>query len=219
LSQGQASKELQVSFLDYPASFRELVRQFRRLPGIGPRSAERIALWLLRSPDSKPEQLLAAISEARLTLKPCHRCGFFAESDECLLCGDEARAGRELCVVESASDILPLERTGVFRGRYHALGGKLSPLDGIGPEQLRIVELIERIGEEHPSEVILALGADVEGEATAHYLAELLNPTGVHVTRIAQGLPAGGGVEHADQITLHRALANRGVYSSRLANR
>ena len=204
-----------MSFLDYPNSFRELVRQFRRLPGIGPRSAERIALWLLRSPDAKPEQLLSALAKARENLKVCRLCGFFSEQEECLLCRDEARAGRELCIVESATDILPLERTGVFRGRYHALGGKLSPLDGVGPEQLRIAELIERVGTEHPSEVILALGVDVEGEATSHYLAELLAPTGVHVTRIAQGLPAGGGVDQADQITLHRALANRGVYGAR----
>ena len=202
-------------FLDYPDSFRELVRQFRRLPGIGPRSAERIALWMLRSPDAKPDQLLSAISNAKENLKICRRCGFFSDLEECPLCRDEARSGRELCIVESATDILPLERTGVFRGRYHALGGKLSPLDGIGPDQLRIAELIERVGAERPSEIILALGADVEGEATAHYLAELLAPTGVHITRIAQGLPAGGGVEQADQITLHRALANRGVYGSR----
>jgi len=201
--------------LDYPDSFRELVRQFRRLPGIGPRSAERIALWMLRSPDAKPDQLLAAITGARQYLKICRLCGFFSEQEECALCRDEARAGRELCIVETATDILPLERTGVFRGRYHALGGKLSPLDGIGPEQLRIAELIERVGSEHPSEVILALGADVEGEATSHYLAELLGPSGVAITRIAQGLPAGGGVEQADQITLHRALANRGAYGSR----
>ncbi|MEI6344492.1 MAG: recombination mediator RecR [Verrucomicrobiota bacterium] len=200
---------------DYPDSFRELVRQFRRLPGIGPRSAERIALWVLRSRDAKSEQLVSAISRASEILGTCRLCGFFAEQEECLLCLDEGRAGRELCIVESPTDILPLERTGVFRGRYHALGGKLSPLDGIGPEQLRIAELIERVGEERPSEVILALGVDVEGEATSHYLAEMLAPTGVHVTRIAQGLPAGGGVEQADQITLHRALANRGVYGRR----
>ena len=204
-----------MSHIDYPESFRELVRQFRRLPGIGPRSAERIALWLLRSPDAKPEQFLSAITRARQTLKSCRLCGFFAEQEECSLCRDEARAGRELCIVEMPTDILPLERTGVFRGRYHALGGKLSPLDGIGPEQLRITELIDRVAEERPSEVILALGVDVEGEATSHYLAEMLTPTGVHVTRIAQGLPAGGGVEQADQITLHRALANRGTYGSR----
>jgi recombination protein RecR len=204
-----------MSSLDYPESFRELVRQFRRLPGIGPRSAERISLWLLRSRDAKPEQLLAAITKARQVLQTCRLCGFFAEQEECSLCRDDGRSGRELCVVESATDILPLERTGVFRGRYHALGGKLSPLDGIGPEQFRISELLERVSEERPSEVILALGADVEGEATAHYLSELLAPSGVHVTRIAQGLPAGGGVEHADQITLHRALANRGAYGAR----
>jgi len=204
-----------MSSLDYPESFRELVRQFRRLPGIGPRSAERISLWLLRSRDAKPEQLLAAITKARQVLQTCRLCGFFAEQEECSLCRDDGRSGRELCVVESATDILPLERTGVFRGRYHALGGKLSPLDGIGPEQIRISELLERVSEERPSEVILALGADVEGEATAHYLSELLAPSGVHVTRIAQGLPAGGGVEHADQITLHRALANRGAFGAR----
>jgi recombination protein RecR len=204
-----------LSFLDYPDSFRELVRQFRRLPGIGPRSAERIALWLLRSPDAKTEHLLSAIAGARENLKTCRLCGFFSEQEECLLCRDEGRAGRELCIVESATDILPLERTGVFRGRYHALGGRLSPLEGIGPEQLRIAELVERLGSERPSEVILALGVDVEGEATAHYLAELLAPTGVHVTRIAQGLPAGGGVDQADQITLHRALSNRGAYGAR----
>ncbi len=198
--------------LDYPETFRELVRQFRRLPGIGPRSAERIALWMVRSPDAKSEQLVSAVVRARELLKTCRLCGFFAEDETCFLCRDESRAGRELCVVESATDILPLERTGVFRGRYHALGGKLAPLDGIGPEQLRIGELVERVGTERPSEVILALGADVEGEATSHYLAEMLAPTGVHVTRIAQGLPAGGGVEQADQITLHRALANRGAY-------
>lgn len=168
--------------LDYPESFRELVKQFRRLPGIGPRSAERIALWMLRSPDAKSDQLVAAVGRARESLKTCRLCGFFAEAEECSLCSDESRSGRELCVVESATDILPLERTGVFRGRYHALGGKLAPLDGIGPEQLRIGELVERVGGERPSEVILALGADVEGEATSHYLAEMLAPTGVHVT-------------------------------------
>jgi len=198
--------------LDYPESFRELVRQFRRLPGIGPRSAERIALWLMRSPDSKPDQLVSAVAAARELLATCTLCGFFAEEDLCAVCRDEARSGGELCLVETAADILPLERTGAFRGRYHALGGKLSPLDGIGPEQLRIAELLDRLASERPREVILALGADVEGEATAHYLAQMIAPTGVPVTRIAQGLPAGGGVEQADQVTLHRALAHRRAY-------
>lgn len=116
--------------LDYPESFRELVKQLRRLPGIGPRSAERIALWMLRSPDAKPDLLAAAIGRARETLRTCRLCGFFAEQEECALCRDTARGGVELCVVETATDILPLERTGVFRGRYHALGGKLSARRG-----------------------------------------------------------------------------------------
>lgn len=199
--------------LDYPESFRELVRQFRRLPGIGPRSAERIALWMTRSPDAKADQLVSAVSAARTRLFLCQSCGFFAEEAQCGICRDEARSGAELCVVENATDILPLERTGAFRGRYHALGGKLSPLDGVGPEQLRIAELLDRISQERPNEVILALGADVEGEATAHYLAEMIAPTGVPVTRIAQGIPAGGGVDQVDQVTLHRALAHRRAYS------
>jgi recombination protein RecR len=165
--------------------------------------------------DAKPEQLIAAITTSREKLRSCRRCGFFAETEICVLCRDEDRSGHELCVVETAADILPLERTGVFRGRYHSLGGKLSPLDGIGPEELRIGELMQRIAEERPSELILALGADVEGEATSHYLAEMLAPTGIPVTRIAQGLPAGGGVEQADPVTLHRALANRRAYGMR----
>lgn len=203
-----------MAFLDYPESFRELTRQLRRLPSIGPRGAERIALWMLRSPHAHPEALATAISQASSQLRVCQLCGFFTEKELCPLCEEEHRAGKELCVVEMSTDILPLERTGAFHGRYHALGGKLSPLDGIGPEQLRIVELMDRIASESPSEVILALGSDVEGEATAHYLAELIAATGVKLTRIAQGLPAGGGVEQADPITLQRALAHRNVYQA-----
>ena len=198
--------------LDYPESFRELARQLRRLPGIGPRGAERIALWMLCSAHAHPEALATAISAASKQLKACSLCGFFTEKEICSLCAEEERSGKELCVVEMVTDILPLERAGIFKGRYHVLSGKLSPLDGIGPEQLRIVELLERIALEQPAEIILALGGDVEGEATAHYLAELIAPTGIKLTRIAQGLPAGGGVEHADPITLQRALANRGIY-------
>jgi recombination protein RecR len=198
--------------LDYPESFRDLVRQLRRLPGIGQRSAERIALWMLQSSRSHPESLAAAITHAAEQLKRCHLCGFFTEQELCALCANPERLGKELCIVEMATDILPLERTGGFRGRYHALGGKLSPLDGIGPAELRIEELLHRLLSEHPSEIILALGADVEGEATAHYLAEIVAPHGIKLTRLAQGLPAGGGIEHADPITLQRALSNRRVY-------
>lgn len=198
--------------LDYPESFRELTRQLRRLPGIGPRGAERIALWMQSSPYAQPKALAMAIEEACKQLKICKGCGFFAHEEYCVLCLDETRLGKELCVVEVMTDILPLERAGAFQGRYHALGGKLSPLDGITPDHLRIEELLVRIEEEQPSEVILALGGDVEGEATAHYVAELIMPTGVKITRIAQGISAGGGVEQADQITLQRAMANRRDY-------
>lgn len=200
--------------LDYPESFRELTRELRRLPGIGPRGAERIALWMFRSSYAHPEALSRAIEVACAELKTCKLCGFFTNEKFCSLCCEENRSGKELCVVEVMTDILPLERTGSFHGRYHALGGKLSPLDGVGPEQLRIAELMNRIASEEPSEIILALGSDVEGEATAHYLAELLAPTAVKVTRLAQGLPSGGGVEHADPRTLQRALINRGIYQT-----
>lgn len=199
--------------LDYPESFRELIRQLRRLPGIGPRSAERIALWMLQSARARPEELAAVINRAIRDLRTCRLCGFFTEQDICSLCADSERQGKELCVVEMATDILPLERIGIFRGRYHSLGGKLSPLDGIGPQQLRIGQLLQRLDSEEPSEIILALSADVEGEATAHYISELIAPRAIKLTRLAQGLPAGGGIEQADPITLQRALMNRLNYT------
>ncbi|MBX9742464.1 MAG: recombination mediator RecR [Chthoniobacterales bacterium] len=200
--------------LDYPESFRELTRELRRLPGVGPRGAERIALWMFRSPHASPRALSRAVETACAQLKTCKLCGFFTHEEFCFLCSEEDRSGKELCVVEMITDILPLERTGAFRGRYHALGGKLSPLTGIGPEQLRVSELIDRIAAETPSEIILALGSDIEGEATAHYLAELISSTKVKVTRLAQGLPAGGGIEYADQRTLQRALLHRNLFGT-----
>ena len=194
---------------DYPAPFLHLARELRRLPGIGPRSAERIALWLLSNKDARPGQLSAALSTAETAIRPCSRCGFFATDDLCEICLQPARGGREICVVELATDILPLEKTGSFRGLYHALGGRLAPLDHIGPAQLRIESLQKRLLTENPVEIILALSADVEGEATTNYLVEILEPLGIPLTRIAHGLPAGGGLEHADQITLLRALSGR----------
>jgi recombination protein RecR len=195
--------------VDYPEPFQQLARQLRRLPGVGPRSAERIALWLATSPDAHPEALVAALETAAREVRACEHCGFFATGPECAICAEPSRAGREICVVETANDVLPIERTGFFSGRYHALGGRLAPLENIGPEDLRIDALVKRIADERPTEIILALSADVEGEATASYLADVLRPTGVPVSRIAQGLPAGGGLEHADQLTLQRALAGR----------
>lgn len=186
-----------------------LTAQLRRMPGIGPRSAERIALWLVLSKDARPQEVAGAVREAGERIRPCSRCGFFAEGELCEICSDAGRNGELLCVVEQATDILPLERTGAFRGFYHSLGGRISPLDHIGPENLRIDALIARVRTSAPKEVILALGGDVEGEATANYLAELLAEFRVSVTRIAQGMPAGVGLESADELTLSRALAGR----------
>jgi len=194
---------------DYPEPFRSLTRELRRLPGIGPRSAERITLWLASSPDAKPCELASALHEVADKLRSCRICGFFATEELCEICLDESRLGGEICVVEQASDVLPLERTGFFRGRFHVLGGRLAPLDHVGPDQLRIGELTVRLQTECPREIILALSADVEGEATTNYVAEILAPTGILLTRIAHGLPAGGGLEHADPLTLQRALAGR----------
>jgi len=195
--------------VEYPAPISELIAQLRRMPGIGPRSAERIALWMNQSHDVRPQEIARAIHAAAEGIQPCERCGFFSIGPVCEICGDQARDPELLCVVEQATDILPLERTGVYRGRYHALGGRIAPLDHVGPEQLRIEQLLARIDIERPREIILALGADVEGEATANYLAELLRQKPVALTRIAQGLPAGGGLESADELTLSRALSGR----------
>ena len=196
---------------DYPEPFRELARELRRLPGIGPRTAERIALWIVSSKDARPLDLAKALRDAAEGLRSCAICGFFATQDLCEICQDETRLGKEICVVEQATDILPIERTGTFRGRYHVLGGRLAPLDHIGPDQLRISVLLDRVRAEAPAEIILALSADVEGEATTNYLSEMLAPLGVRVTRIAHGLPAGGGLENADPLTLQRALAGRNL--------
>jgi recombination protein RecR len=195
---------------DFPEPVTALINEFKRLPGIGPRSAERIAVWLLQSSKADPTSLANAIEAAKSAIVPCPICGFFATSESCAICSDARRDPSVLCVVEQATDILPLERSGAFRGHYHCLGGKLSPLDRVSPEDLRINELIERIrSAESATEVILALGSDVEGEATANYLAERLRGRNCRITRIAQGLPAGGGLEHADELTLIRALQGR----------
>lgn len=186
-----------------------LVGELKRLPGIGPRSAERIALWMVQSRDARSADVAAAIAAVSVRIRPCNCCGFFTEAELCEFCSDETRDRSVLCVVEQPTDVLPLERTGRFRGRYHALGGRISPLEHIGPEHLRIAELIARVRAESPQEIIFALGSDVEGEATANYIAGLLREFSVNVTRLAQGLPAGGGLEYADELTLSRALSGR----------
>lgn len=196
-----------MSNADYPAPFRELVRELRRLPGVGPRSAERMALWLLGDGERAPA-LASALAAARDLVRHCHECGFFATGDLCGICAD-GRREPVLCVVERATDILPIERSGAFRGHYHALGGRLSPLEHVGPGDLRLAQLVRRLDGGEFREVILALSTDVEGEATANYLQEILSPRGLPVTRLAQGMPAGGGLDSADELTLARALAGR----------
>jgi recombination protein RecR len=182
------------------------------MPGIGPRSAQRIALWIVQKKDARASEIAQAISQTVLGIRPCVKCGFFSEFDQCVICSDPARDSASLCVVEQPTDILSLERTGIFRGFYHSLGGRLSPLDHIGPEDLRIDSLESRVREEQPQELILAVGADVEGEATASYLADLLSREGLRITRIAQGLPAGSGLENADELTLARAFGGRTAF-------
>ena len=195
--------------IEYPAAIRELIAQLRGMPGVGPRSAERIALWMVQARDDKPDRIAQAISDTRGSVRPCSLCGFFTTDERCEICSDEGRSADLLCVVEQATDILPLEKTSAFRGRYHSLGGRISPLDHVGPEDLRINQLLERVKGGEFKEVILALAADVEGEATTNYLVELLKPFPITLTRIAHGLPAGGGLESADELTLYQALSGR----------
>ena len=179
------------------------------MPGVGPRSAERIALWMVQSRTNQPEQIAQAMTTTRSSVRPCAKCGFFATAELCEICSDPSRASDILCVVEQATDILPLEKTSAFRGRYHSLGGRIAPLDHVGPDDLRIAELVGRIDTEGFTEVIFALAADVEGEATTNYIVDLLKGKRVMLTRIARGLPAGGGLESADELTLYQALSGR----------
>ena len=197
-----------MSALDYPAGFKALVSRLKVLPGIGPRGAERIALWTLGHGRDDALGLAEALHSALSKITACPVCGFFMSDGECSLCTSARRNSKSLCVVERAMDVLPIERTGAFDGHYHVLGGRLSPLDNVGPDDLRLPALKERV-EAGIEEVILALGSDVEGEATCHYLGDFLAGTGAKITRLAQGLPAGGGLEHADSLTLLRALSGR----------
>jgi len=194
---------------EYPAAIRDLIVQLRQMPGVGPRSAERIALWMVRARGDQPEQIARAITDTRQSIHACTLCGFFAVGEICEICADPSRSTDLLCVTEQPTDILPLEKTSAFRGRYHSLGGKISPLDHVAPEDLRIKELLERLDREKISEIIFALPADVEGEATTNYLVDLLKDKAVTLTRIARGLPAGAGLESVDELTLYQALSGR----------
>lgn len=186
-----------------------LVSALSRLPGIGPRSAERIALHIVQEDKGTVQQLAGSIQNAREKIHHCTVCGGLTESSPCFICSDPHRDASLICLVERPTDIFSIEKSGSFRGKFHVLGGKISPLNGIGPEDLRITELEERLTSEPIREVIVALGTDVEGDATSFYLAKRLSGKGVQVSRIAHGLPAGSGLEFADEVTLSRALEGR----------
>jgi len=192
-----------------PEPIAALVAELRRLPGIGPRSAERIALYIVQTPKENVQQLAGTLLRARDQIQPCEICGALAEKSPCAICADPQRDGAIVCVVEQPTDVLRIEKTGAFRGKYHVLGGKISPINKVGPEQLRIAELEKRLKNEPIREVVIALGTDVESDATGFYLARRLAREELKVTRIAYGLPAGTGLEFADEVTLSRALEGR----------
>jgi len=193
----------------YAAPVQDLIDELGRLPGIGPKSAQRIAYHLLKLSREDALRLARAISEAKDRVSFCRRCFNVGEGEECGICLDPERDAATVCVVEEPRDIVAVERTGEFKGRYHVLQGAISPIEGIGPDQLRVKELLARIEPEAITEVILCTNPNIEGEATAMYLGRLLTPLGLRVTRIASGLPVGGDLEYADELTLGRALEGR----------
>lgn len=186
-----------------------LIAALSRLPGVGPRSAERIALHLVQSDSTAVKQLAGAILQARERIQFCTTCGALTERSPCPICDDARRDGSLVCLVERAVDILSIEKSGTFRGKFHVLGGRISPLDGVEPEDLRITDLEKRLAQEPIHEVVMALSTDVEGDATSYYLAKRLARAGLKISRIAYGLPAGSGLEFADELTLSRALEGR----------
>jgi recombination protein RecR len=198
-----------------PAPLARVVEMLGSLPGIGPKTALRMGLNLLRQPAAQVEQLAGALADLHREMGFCERCGCFAEHERCAICASERRANGLVCVVEQPVDVLMLERSGDFHGRYHVLHGRLSPVDGIGPEQLRLASLDRRVADGEVQEMILATSATVDGEATAHFLARRYQASGIRVSRIARGVPEGGELEYLDEYTLGRALAQRVVWEQR----
>ena len=192
-----------------PDSITQLTAALAKLPGVGPRSAERIALHLVQTDTAIVKQLADTIILAREKIQFCTTCGALTEKSPCSICEDPRRESSLICVVERAVDILSVEKSGTFRGKFHVLGGKISPLDGVEPDDLRIGELEKRLTQEPIKEIVIALGTDVEGDATSYYLAKRLAQSGLKISRIAYGLPAGSGLEFADELTLSRALEGR----------
>jgi recombination protein RecR len=193
----------------YEGAIQDLIDELGRLPGVGPKSAQRIAFHVLSTDPADVNRLATALRKVKELVRFCTTCFNVAESDQCRVCRDVRRSNEVICVVEEPKDVVAIERTGEFRGRYHVLGGAINPLEGIGPDNLRIRELMARLGTGEVKELILATDPNTEGEATATYLALLVKPMGIAVTRLASGLPVGGDLEYADEITLGRAFEGR----------
>jgi recombination protein RecR len=193
----------------YEGVVQDLIDELGRLPGVGPKSAQRIAFHLLQADEADVRRLVSALTEVKARVRFCRTCGNVAEDELCRICRDPRRELSVLCVVEEPKDVVAIERTREFRGRYHVLGGAISPIEGIGPDDLRVRELMSRLASGEVTEIILATDPNLEGEATATYLARMLKPMGLRVTRLASGLPVGGDLEYADEVTLGRAFEGR----------
>jgi recombination protein RecR len=193
----------------YEGVVQDLIDELGRLPGVGPKSAQRIAFHLLQSDAVDVTRLVDSITEVKAKVRFCATCGNVAEGEQCRICADPRRDGTAICVVEEPKDVVAIERTREFRARYHVLGGAISPIDGVGPDDLRIKELMTRLASGEVTEIIIATDPNLEGEATASYLARFLRPMGLKVTRLASGLPVGGDLEYADEVTLGRAFEGR----------
>jgi recombination protein RecR len=193
----------------YEGVVQELIDELGRLPGVGPKSAQRIAFYLLQTEDDLAERLAKVLIEVKERVRFCEICGNVSEQEKCNICRDERRSRTSICVVEESKDVQAIERTREFRGLYHVLGGAISPIEGIGPDQLRIKELMTRLSDPNIQEVIIATDPNLEGEATATYLSRMLASLGIAVTRLASGLPVGGDLEYADEVTLGRAFSGR----------
>lgn len=197
----------------YEGVIQELIDELGRLPGVGPKSAQRIAFYLLQTDEDQAKRLAEVLSEVREKVRFCETCGNVSESDTCAICRDPRRQRTSICVVEESKDVQAIERTREFKGLYHVLGGAISPIEGIGPDNLRIKELVARLSDPDIKEVIIATDPNLEGEATATYLTRMLSPMNITISRLASGLPVGGDLEYADEITLGRAFEGRRTVS------
>ena len=197
----------------YEGVIQELIDELGRLPGVGPKSAQRIAFYLLQADEDQAKRLAEVLTEVKERVRFCDKCGNVAEADLCNICRDPRRSKASICVVEESKDVQAIERTREFKGLYHVLGGAISPIEGIGPDNLRIKELVARLADPEIKEIIIATDPNLEGEATATYLTRMLSPMGITISRLASGLPVGGDLEYADEITLGRAFEGRRTVS------